>query len=191
LNILKQKHESKLSYYRFNVAVFFYLLTAHVAHAQQSDVFDLGLKPEGLSDIKSESEQEAIELSTDELKSAFERQFLYDAKSIGFDKTGQTYMFQGDVVLIGGGGLITADKIQTDYMDKSIEASGHVIFLAGNNIYTGSKIEVDWETGDFTLERAVMVTNDPKKVASILTEVLGVTTEEIDLKAQKKSESRI
>lgn len=110
---------------------------------------------------------------------------FYDARSIGFDKNGQRYLFDGDVVLIGGGYLITADKIEVEYLKKELTASGHVLFMYQNQIFTGESIHLQWDTGDFTIEKALLVSNNEKDAAEATGRVLGQSVEELKYQAAR------
>ena len=148
-------------------------------------LIDLGPETvEHLRDYKPLSGDEETQV-LDSLGLGSGNRFLYDAQAIGFDRTGQKYRFQGDVVLIGGASIITADVIEVDYPKKSLTARGHVIFLSGDQIFTGRRIKLQWDTGDFVIDDSVMVVNDPGRAKKQIEQVLGVGPEESVFKAAK------
>jgi lipopolysaccharide export system protein LptA len=157
-------------------------LICGVALAEDEPAPDLGAFARKLQDLEPETDQvdefEAIGLNLG-------RQFLYDARTIGFGKDGQTYMFKGDVVLIGAGNLITADMIEVHYDEKLLIARGHVIMLTSGQVFTGEQIKVWWESGDFQISEAVMTVNSPAKVKKVTREILGMTQAEIAFRQDK------
>ncbi|MCX6128736.1 MAG: putative LPS assembly protein LptD, partial [Proteobacteria bacterium] len=113
--------------------------------------------------------------------------FLYDARTIGLDKSGQRYMFEGDVILIGGGNVITADIIRVDYLKSEITAEGHVIFLHQNEVFTGERVQIQWKTSDFHIESAVLVASDTRKVEDVSRRILGQSAHEIAYEAARSA----
>jgi hypothetical protein len=116
--------------------------------------------------------------------------FLYDSRSIGFDKEGQKYLFEGDVVLVGGGNVITADKIRIDYKTTTLDAEGHVILLHENEVFTGESIQMQWKLGDFTIQKAVLVANDSSKVEAVSRQILGQSSRELAYEAAQEERLR-
>ncbi|RZA14348.1 MAG: LPS-assembly protein LptD, partial [Proteobacteria bacterium] len=112
---------------------------------------------------------------------------LYDAKSIGFDKTGINYTFDGDIVLIGAGYVITADNISVDTVNKVMHATGHVLIIHQNQVFSGDTIELKWETSDFVIKNAMLVASDPTKIREVSQSILGLTPEELAYEAAKKA----
>jgi hypothetical protein len=112
--------------------------------------------------------------------------FLYDTRTIGLDKDGKRYLFEGDVVLIGGGNVITADKIQVDYTTTTLVAEGHVVLLHQNQIFTGTRVEMQWKTGDFTIAEAMLTANDTGKVDEVSRRILGQTPRELAYDAARE-----
>lgn len=111
----------------------------------------------------------------------------YDARSTSFDREGQRYLFDGDVVLIGGGYLITADSVDVEYFKKELTATGHVLFMYQNQIFTGDRIHLQWTSGDFKIENAVLVSNDPREASAAAQRVLGQSVEEINYEAARRT----
>ncbi|SMF22189.1 hypothetical protein SAMN06296036_107170 [Pseudobacteriovorax antillogorgiicola] len=147
----------------------------------QEQNFDLG--EAALLDLRDRKTFDDDEF--DQLGLRMGDRFLYDAQTIGFDKDGKRYIFQGDVVLIGGASIITADTIEIDYSKKELQARGHVIMLSRNQVFTGTKITMYWETSDFIIDDSVMVVNDGARAKQVIEQVLGVSPEESDFVAAK------
>jgi hypothetical protein len=112
---------------------------------------------------------------------------LYDAKSIGFDKTGINYTFDGDIVLIGAGYVITADSIAVNTATKIMHANGHVLIIHQNQVFSGEAIELAWESNDFVIKNALLVASDPAKIREVSQSILGLTPEELAYEAAKKA----
>lgn len=113
------------------------------------------------------------------LKMSEEASVLYDAQTIGFDRTGSNYTFSGEVVLIGGGYVITADQVDVAYAKKEMTAFGHVVMIHQNQVFTGDRIFIRWEKGDFAIDNAVLVASDPQRIRDISQKILGLTPDEL------------
>jgi len=151
---------------------------------------ELDLRPDlgAYSDKLEKLEAERDEVDEQELEAfgiKIDQQFLYDAQTIGFDRDGSRYLFKGDVVLIGGGNVITADVIQVDYKERRLTAKGHVIFLSEQQVFTGEEIRFWWESGDLEVDDAVMVANDASRVTRVSREVLGITERELAFRSDQ------
>ena len=110
---------------------------------------------------------------------------LYDAKTMGFDKTGRNYSFDGDIVLIGAGYVITADSIVVDSVQQSMRATGHVLIIHQNQVFSGDKVDLSWVKSDFVITNAMLVASDPKKIQEVSQTILGLTAEELAYEAAK------
>ncbi len=113
--------------------------------------------------------------------------FLYDAESFGFDKDATKGLFKGDVVLIGGASILTADVITFDSKKQELSASGHVIFLSANQLFLGTTFTLQYETGEFKVQDAVMIANDPNRVQQVVADILGMSQEELVFESAKSS----
>ncbi|MFW7377564.1 MAG: putative LPS assembly protein LptD [Oligoflexus sp.] len=154
--------------------------------AQKSELQpDLGAFADSLEALEVEKD-EVDEQEIEAFGIQIDQQFLYDAQTIGFDRDGSRYVFKGDVVLIGGGNVITADTIQVDYDERRLTAKGHVIFLSERQVFTGDEIRFWWESGDFEVDNALMAVNDAARVTKVSREVLGVTEAELSFRADQK-----
>ena len=122
---------------------------------------------------------------TGKLNLELKEHLLYDAYTIGFNKDGKSYVFEGDVVLIGGQSVIAADKIELKAITKDMVATGNVVIVLNQQIFTGSKIHLNWETGDLVIDDASLVANDKKAIEEIKSEVLGLTEKDFAYQADK------
>ncbi len=142
-------------------------------------VIGLGLIFSSLNNLRAQEARSPSESEIPDLELNSGEGVLYDARSYGFDRGGNTYFFDGDVVLIGGGYVITADKIVVEYFKKEMTASGHVLFIHQNQIFTGEQVHIQWDTGDFRIKEAVLVANDAKEIEKVTRRVLGQSAEEL------------
>lgn len=127
-----------------------------------------------------EMEEEPDSESAPFLKMSEEASVLYDAQTIGFDKTGSHYQFSGEVVLIGGGYVITADQVDVAYLKKELTATGHVIMIHQNQVFTGDRVFIRWEKGDFAIDNAVLTAGDPQKIREVSQKILGLSVDELN-----------
>jgi lipopolysaccharide export system protein LptA len=104
---------------------------------------------------------------------------LYDARTIGFDKDGSRYLFEGDVVLIGGAYVITADRIDVAYTQKQMKATGHVVILHNEQIFTGDEVLFEWQRGDMKIRNAVLASSDKQELDRITQRILGQSMQEL------------
>ncbi len=125
--------------------------------------------------------------STLELGSGNNSSVLYDGKLLKVDQNAQQYSLSGDVVFIGAGYVITADDVKVNYPAKEMTATGHVLVIHQNQVFTGERIFMKWETGDFTIEKAVLVASDPNKIREVSEKILGLTTQELEYETAKKT----
>ncbi len=116
---------------------------------------------------------------------------LYDSKSIGFDKSLTTYSFDGDIVLIGGGHVITADSISVNTVSKKMTAVGHVLIIHMNQVFSGDKVELTWANNDFVITNALLVSSDPEKIQEVSRKILGLTPEELSYETAKTARLQV
>ena len=65
---------------------------------------------------------------------------VFDARGTSFTRDGKKQVFEGDVIAIGAGALITADKILVDREQNVIEAEGHIVIVSRNQIFQGEAL---------------------------------------------------
>lgn len=95
------------------------------------------------------------------------------------------YTYEGDVIALGPGAIITADKIIGDYRQKSIEAQGHVVVLSSKTVIIGEAFKFFWETGDFKVTEGLIVANDEALVKKYSQEILGFSQEEVQFEVNR------
>lgn len=115
---------------------------------------------------------------------------FYHSRSTSISKDLSHSIFEGDVVAIGGGTIVTADRIAVNHQTNVMEASGHVIIMTAKSVFVGDTMELYWATGDFKLTKAIMVANDSKAVDSVSQRVLGFTPEEVEFEARRQDRLR-
>ncbi len=148
----------------------------------------LGLCPPTFAQKKTKTpEQPHEDEPTIEIPSAApgESNVFYNARTTSLSKDLSRSIFEGDVVAIGGGTIVTADLIEADNKAQRMRASGHVVILTPRQVFLGNEMVYHWVTGDFKISDAVMVANDPKEVERISQKVLGFTPEEIEFEAKR------
>lgn len=111
---------------------------------------------------------------------------VYDARIIGFDRKNNTVIFEGDVIVIAGGTIITADSMKLNEQNKSLNASGHVIVLTNSEIFTGEELVYFWETGDLKITEAILVAFDQEAIKRESNKILGFSPEETYFEDQRK-----
>lgn len=113
-------------------------------------------------------------------------QMFYDARSIGMDRKNNRSMFEGNVVVIGAGTMLTADKVTVDHKKGELQAEGHVVLLTPKQVFTGDAINFHWVTGDFKLVQAVMSAFSPDDVDRLSRELLGFTPAELEFEQKRQ-----
>jgi hypothetical protein len=108
-----------------------------------------------------------------------------DADRQGYNLKEEIQVFTGDVVAIGAGTLIAADKVQLDRKAGVLNAQGHVVVMSRNQVFMGQSIRYFMDTADFRINDAVMVANDQKKAKEIVDRLLGFTLTEQIFEAEK------
>ena len=114
-------------------------------------------------------------------------QLFYDAQSIGFDRKNHRSLFEGEVVIIGAGRMIAADKVVVFNKGGSLEASGHVVLLSAKEVFVGDSLRYFWKTGDLKIKNAVLVTQDEERIEQITKQLLGYSAEELYFEAQREA----
>ncbi|MBF0441742.1 MAG: LPS-assembly protein LptD [Oligoflexales bacterium] len=113
-------------------------------------------------------------------------EMFYDARTIGMTKKFDKSLFEGDVVAIGFGSMITADKIEVDKKSETMIATGHIVLLTSTQVFTGTRLEYHWITGDMKIDDVLLVAFDGDKVQKVSNELLGFTQEELKFEAGRK-----
>ncbi len=171
--------------------LFFFTIATNISAKQkdtswvQPDLGDKGLNLDG----KGEHSLPDTDLSASgKLNLDLKEHLLYDAYTIGFNREGKSYLFEGDVVLIGGQSVIAADRVDLSTVSNNMTATGNVVIVLNSQIFTGSRVSLNWKNGDLTIDDASLVTNDMEAIESIKAKVLGLTSKDFQYQREKDRE---
>ena len=89
---------------------------------------------------------------------------FYDAAKSYFKQDGTRQVFSGDVVVIGGGYVVTADDISIDWQAGVLEATGNVLVAGEQQALSASTASYWFATRDFVVTAAQLIISD--RVAS-------------------------
>ena len=115
---------------------------------------------------------------------------VFDARGTSFTRDGKKQIFEGDVIAIGAGALITADKILVDREKDVIEAEGHIIIVSRNQIFQGESLVFQLRSGDFKITEAMMVANDAAEAAAVTEKVMGFSPSELSFESSRSARLR-
>lgn len=117
-------------------------------------------------------------------------ELFFDARSSSFTRDGKQQIFEGDVIALGSGNVISADRIMFDQAAGTIEADGHIVIISNRQVFTGERLRFFVSTGDFKLDSAVMTVNDPDQASQISRSILGFSQAEIDFEMARQNRLR-
>lgn len=112
---------------------------------------------------------------------------FFDARSSSFTSDGKQQIFEGDVIALGSGNVISADKIAFDQAAGTLEGDGHIVIISGRQVFVGERLRFFVSTGDFRLDGAMMTANDPEHANQISHAILGFSLAEIDFEVARKN----
>ena len=171
--------------------LFFFTIATSISAKQkdtswlQPDLGDKGLNLDG----KGEHRLPDTDLSASgKLDLDLKEHLLYDAYTIGFNREGKSYLFEGDVVLIGGQSVIAADRVDLSTVTNNMTATGNVVIVLNSQIFTGTMVSLNWKTGDLTINDASLVANDNEAIENIKAKVLGLTSKDFAYQKEKDRE---
>ncbi|NDE13836.1 hypothetical protein EBZ80_02795 [bacterium] len=141
------------------------------------------------SPARAQSDGDSISRLTGPLENVPE--LFFDARSSSFTRDGKQQIFEGDVIALGSGNVISADRILFDQAAGTIEADGHIVIISNRQVFTGERLRFFVSSGDFRLESAVMMVNDPDQAGQISRSILGFSQAEIDFEMARQSRLRI
>jgi hypothetical protein len=124
--------------------------------------------------------------SADVIKPNVGPEMFFDARRSSFTRDGNRQLFEGDVIAIGGGNLISADSVAVDQAKGVIEATGHVLLVSGTQIFSGTALFLQMPSGDFKLENALMIARDEAETAKVMNRVLGFSPSEVEFEAARR-----
>ncbi len=114
-------------------------------------------------------------------------QIFFDAQKTGFTNDMKHQVFEGDVVAIGAGTLIAADKVQLDRTTNVVEARGHLVILSRNQLFLGDSVIYHLATSDFEINNAVMLTNDQAEIDRVTRRIFGFSAKEVEFEQARKA----
>ena len=138
-------------------------------------------KPTSGAAEKPEGEESALQKASSQLQVPF----FFDSRRTSFTRDGKKQLFEGEVVAIAAGVLLSADQLTVDQERGVVEASGHIVLLSQQQVLTGESMTYIIATGDFVINDAVMSLSDPVEVAKIQQRVLGFSPEELAFEADR------
>lgn len=113
---------------------------------------------------------------------------FFDSETSHFDRHGKFQEFEGNVIAMIGGNLISADVLKIDRENNKLNAKGHVLLVSGSEVLGGDSLDLNFKTEDFFLTNAFVVTEDAKRGEEITRKILGVSPEEIQFEADKSKQ---
>ena len=138
-------------------------------------------KPSSSAAEKPAEEESALQKASNQLKVPF----FFDSRRTSFTRDGKKQLFEGEVVAIATGVLLSADRLTVDQERGVVEASGHIVLLSQQQVLTGESMTYIIATGDFVINDAVMSLSDPIEAAKIQQRVLGFSPEELAFEADR------
>ncbi len=108
-----------------------------------------------------------------------ERKFFFDAENSGFNFKTTAQKYEGNVVMIGQGIIMAADKIEINAKTKTIVAKGHVVFLTKDQIMVGEKVTFFQEKQNLVIENGSLTINGEEAIKRAVDKILGFTLEEV------------
>ena len=124
----------------------------------------------------------------DKLKSDVGQQVYFNGNSTSFNRDLKTQVFQGEVVGIGAGTLIAADKITLDSAANVMDAEGHVVIMSRNQLFLGDSVHYNLTTTDFAITHAVMLSNDPVEIQRLQHQIFGFGPQELAFEEARKQQ---
>jgi hypothetical protein len=127
--------------------------------------------------------------------------FFFDSEQTSINKDLNRQTFDGNVVVIGGGTMISADRLSFDRTKQRLIASGHITVLHVANgsfanpqalgslsgmVFTGDTLDYRLGTGDFVLTQSVMVAQDPSRIENVVKSIFGFSINEIKFEIERQ-----
>lgn len=114
-------------------------------------------------------------------------QIFFDARQTSFSRDGNQQVLEGEVVAIGAGAMISADKVSFDRARQVVEAEGHLVLMSSRQVFLGDRVTYHLKTGDFKIINAIMLANDAAAVEDATRRILGFTRSEVQFEAERKN----
>lgn len=116
---------------------------------------------------------------------------FFDARSTGFSRGLSQQVLEGEVVAIGAGVMLSADRVSFDRERQRLEATGHIVMMSRAQVFTGEELVYLLDSGDFALKNATMITNDPTAAAQVSQQILGFSERELAFEAARQKRAGI
>jgi lipopolysaccharide assembly outer membrane protein LptD (OstA) len=127
------------------------------------------------------------ELIAEELKGTF----YFDADTTYATKDSNTKIFEGNVVAIAPGTLVSADKITHNRELGILNATGHTILISNDQVFIGDDLEFKIDTQDITIKKATLVAKEVTYTQKIINDLLGFSIKEVEFEAARKERYRV
>lgn len=124
----------------------------------------------------------SFELIAEELKGTF----YFDADTTYATKDSNTKIFEGNVVAIAPGTLVSADKITHNRELGILNATGHTILISNDQVFIGDDLEFKIDTQDITINKATLVAKEVTFTQKIINDLLGFSVKEVEFEAARK-----
>ena len=113
-------------------------------------------------------------------------QIYFDSAKTGITNDMKRQLLEGDVVVIGAGTLVAADKVELDRTTNVVEARGHLVIMNQSNLFLGESVVYHLATGDFEIRDATMLTNDTVEIEKVTRRIFGFTPREVEFEKQRR-----
>ncbi len=110
---------------------------------------------------------------------------FFDANTTSFSRNGKLQVFEGDVVAVAGGIILTADRVQLSHKDQEVRAEGHVMFLTEDQILVGDRVSYYIKSRDFLCVNCTMRIGDLDTAKKISISILGFSPKEVHFEEQR------
>lgn len=117
---------------------------------------------------------------------SFGLNMFWDSNKTNYDPKTNSLKLSGEVVFIGDGNIVSADRVMLHLDKKLLVATGHVVVLTESNIFYGEKLNLQWISGDFEITEAIFRSHDKKIIAKTTNELLGFTSKELEFEENRK-----
>ena len=137
---------------------------------------ELASGKESAAELASGKES-AAELASGKESAAELPDVFYDAAKSYFKQDGTRQVFSGDVVVIGGGYVITADDISIDRQAGVLEAKGNVLVAGEEQALSASTVRYWFATRDFVVTDAQLIISDRAASTRLREQILARGTD--------------
>ena len=111
---------------------------------------------------------------------------FYNANKSYFKQDGTQQVFSGDVVVIGGGYVVAADKISIDREAGVLEARGNVLAAGEEQAFSARLVRYWFETRDFVVTDAQLTISDRTESKRLREQILARGTDKAQRLARRR-----